>query len=274
MNAWLPYNTRTPRGALRLFCFPPGGAGAVVYRKWIPLLGPEVEVCPIEFPGRLARRDESLLSSLPELVERTAVALRDELSGRFAFFGYSMGSLVAFELTRLLRRERGLEPEWLFVAAHAAPQLARRAPAMSAASDDELLQFFQRTYAPLPAQVTAHPELLAVISEILRADVHILERYAYAAAPPLGCPIRAFGGLDDQSTARTELEAWRSQTAARFALQMFPGGHFFWEQSLGEVVNVVGRCLGLQRRAGSERTRPTRPSKADRRAGPFGPAAR
>jgi medium-chain acyl-[acyl-carrier-protein] hydrolase len=245
MNAWLPYNARTERGALRLFCFPPGGAGAAVYRKWIPLLGPEVEVCPLEFPGRLARRQDVLLSSLPELVERAAVALGNELSGRFAFFGYSMGSLVAFELARLLRRERGIEPEWLFVAAHSAPQLARRAPAMSDAPDDELLQFFQRTYGPLPPQVTAHPELLAVISDILRADVHLLERYAYAAEPPLGCPIRAFGGRDDASTLRAELEAWRTHTAADFALQMFPGGHFFWEQSLVELVQVVGRCLGV-----------------------------
>ena len=193
------------------------------------------------FPADWRAARNVLLSSLPELVERAAGALGDELSGRFAFFGYSMGSLVAFELARLLRRERGIEPEWLFVAAHSAPQLARRAPAMSDAPDDELLQFFQRTYGPLPPQVTAHPELLAVISDILRADVHLLERYAYAAEPPLGCPIRAFGGLGDASTLRAELEAWHAHTAADFALQMFSGGHFFWEQSLVELVQVVGR---------------------------------
>ena len=243
MNPWLPYNGRTEHGALRLFCFPPGGAGAAVYRKWMPLLGPEIEVCPIEFPGRLARRDESPVSSLPVLVERAAAALHDELSGPFAFFGYSMGSLVAFELARLLRRARGLEPEWLFVAAHGAPQLPRTAPAMSGASDDELLGFFQHTYGPLPCQVTAHRDLLAVISEILRADVRLLERYEYGAEPPLRCPIRAFGGLDDESASRAELEAWQSHSAADFALQMFPGGHFFWEQSLGELVQVVNGCL-------------------------------
>jgi medium-chain acyl-[acyl-carrier-protein] hydrolase len=223
----------------------------------MPLLGPEVEVCPIEFPGRLARRGESVVSSLPELVERAAVALRDELSGRFAFFGYSMGSLVAFELARLLRRERRVEPERLFVAAHAAPQLPRRAPEMSGASDRELLQFFQRTYGPLPAQVAAHPELLAVISEILRADVHLLERYQHAAEPPLGCPIHAFGGRDDESTLRTELEGWQAQTAADFALHMFPGGHFFWEDALVELVDVVSNCLRVRNSDCSIRTTPT-----------------
>jgi surfactin synthase thioesterase subunit len=247
MNTWLPYNGRTPRGALRLFCFPPGGAGAVVYRKWMGLLGPEIEVCPLEFPGRLGRRQESLPVSLPELVERAAAALRDELSGRFAFFGYSMGSLVAFELARLLRRERGLEPEWLFVAAHGAPQLARRGPAMSGAPDDELLDFFQSTYGSLPLPVLAYPDLLPVISEILRADVRMLERYAYAAEAPLGCPIRAFGGLADQSTPPAELGAWQAQTAAHFAVQMFPGGHFFWEDSRLELVRVLRNCLGLHK---------------------------
>ena len=246
MNTWLPYNSRTTRGALRLFCFPPGGAGAAVYRKWMPLLGPEVEVCPLEFPGRLARRQERPLSSLPELVERAAAALRDELSGRFAFFGYSMGSLVAFELARLLRREHGLEPEWLFVAAHGAPQLARRAPAMSRAPDYELLEFFERTYGPLPAQILEYPELLPVISQILRADVHMLERYAYRAEAPLRCPIRAFGGLGDTSTPLTDLGAWHAQTTAHFAVDTFPGGHFFWESSMLELVQVVRDCLDVK----------------------------
>jgi medium-chain acyl-[acyl-carrier-protein] hydrolase len=123
---------------------------------------------------------------------------------------------------------------------------------MSDAPDHELLEFFRRTYGPLPAQVTAHPELMAVISDILRADVHLLEHYNHVSEPPLGCPIRAFGGLHDESTSRAELDAWRSATAAHFDVHMFPGGHFFWEQSLVELVQVVGGCL----RTGSETTRP------------------
>ena len=112
------------------------------------------------------------------------------------------------------------------------------------APDHELLDFFQHTYGPLPAEILGYPELLPVISEILRADVHILERYAYATEDPLGCPIRAFGGLCDESTPHAELSAWQAQTAADFAFQMFPGGHFFWEDSMIELVRILRECLG------------------------------
>jgi hypothetical protein len=177
------------RNARRFGCsaFLPGRRGRGGLSQWMPLLDPRSKSARSNCPGdsRAARR---ACSARRPVRRARRGGLRDELSGRFAFFGYSMGSLVAFGSPGCCGRTR-IEPEWLFVAAHGAPQLPRRAPAMAGAPGSELLDFFQHTYGPLPAD--SLPRALPAISEILRADVS--QRYAYAAEDPLGAR-SAFGG--------------------------------------------------------------------------------
>jgi surfactin synthase thioesterase subunit len=68
---------------------------------------------------------------------------------------------------------------------------------------------------------------MQVFLPTLRADFAILETYFYASSQPLECPITAFGSSADSKASELELAAWRNQTRGEFALQLFPGDHFF-----------------------------------------------
>ncbi len=238
MRPWLPYN-RKPTGKPRMFCFPPGGAGAVVFRPWIKMMESDLEVCPIEFPGRLARIQEPPASSIKSLAREIADAMEeDEIDGRVYIFGYSMGSIVAFETARELRRRLGEEPVQMFASAHRAPNVVKMGK-ISDASDEAVQAWFQETYGYFPPQVMADPSLLKMITKILRHDARFLEEYVYEPEVLLQCPLHVFAGKDDASTSEEELMAWKSETLAEFSLQYFPGGHFFWEQCMEELAEVV-----------------------------------
>ena len=62
---------------------------------------------PVQLPGRGSRVREAPLADVPTLVEEIIKALLPFLNCDFAFFGHSMGALIAFELSRALR-DRGL----------------------------------------------------------------------------------------------------------------------------------------------------------------------
>jgi surfactin synthase thioesterase subunit len=79
----------------------------------------------------------------------------------------------------------------------------------------------------------ADPELLQAILPALRADMEAYETYAYVPAPPLDCPITAFGGDKDAIASAEDLAAWREQTTAAFAVHLFHGGHFYFESDPG-----------------------------------------
>ncbi|MGO9606242.1 MAG: thioesterase II family protein [Candidatus Binataceae bacterium] len=121
VDSWIPFRKPGPGARLRLFCFPYAGAGALIFRNWSDALPADVEVCPVQLPGRGTRLMERPFTQLSPLVEALADALVPLLDKPFAFFGHSLGSLVSFELARRIRKQYGVDPLGLFVSAGPAP---------------------------------------------------------------------------------------------------------------------------------------------------------
>ena len=107
VDSWIAFRKPNPQARLRLFCFPYAGAGAAMFRTWPDFLPPDVEVCPVQFPGRGTRLAERPFTQLEPLVQELHRALAPLFDKPFAFFGYSLGALVAFELARHHRRQSG-----------------------------------------------------------------------------------------------------------------------------------------------------------------------
>jgi medium-chain acyl-[acyl-carrier-protein] hydrolase len=185
-----------------------------------------VEVCPVQLPGRETRFREPAFTELAPLVEALAGSLRPYLDRPFAFFGHSMGALLAFELARRLQRDHGPQPVRLVVSGCGAPQTRTSHTAIHALPAAEFREELRRLNGT-PAAVLDNDELMDLVLPTLRADFSLCETYAHAAGPPLACPITALGGLGDDTVSRQELDAWREQTTGPFRLRMLPGDHFF-----------------------------------------------
>src|ERR1039458_7197841 len=104
-DPWISCRRPGPEARLRLFCFPYAGAGALIFRTWSDGLPADVEVCPVQLPGRGTRLMERPFTQLSLLIEALAQALVPFLDKPFAFFGHSLGALVSFELARRIRRQ-------------------------------------------------------------------------------------------------------------------------------------------------------------------------
>jgi medium-chain acyl-[acyl-carrier-protein] hydrolase len=225
-NDWITCPKPNAQAKLRLFCFPYAGGAAWNFRTWHCDLPANVEVCPLELPGRGTRILSSPFTRMEPLVEAIAIALQPYLDKPFAFFGHSMGGLVSFEVSRFLRREWGILPLQLFVSGRRAPQVPNSHSLIHDLPETEFLEKL-RALNGTPAEVLEHKELMELMIPILRADFAVLETYLYTQEPPLACPIAVFGGLQDRDVSAIDLEAWREQTSDSFQLKLFPGDHFF-----------------------------------------------
>src|SRR5580658_10416135 len=103
------------RVRLRLFCFHYAGATASIFRSWQGSLPAEVELVAVQLPGREYRLAEPLLTDMTQIVAALAEILPPLLDKPFVFFGHSMGALLGFDLTRILRA-RGLRQPELMIA--------------------------------------------------------------------------------------------------------------------------------------------------------------
>jgi surfactin synthase thioesterase subunit len=124
-NSWITCPKPNLQAKLRLFCLPYAGASAMIFRTWPNDLPPtiEVEVCPIELPGRGRQMKLSLYTEMQPLVREIAQNLIPYLDKPFTIFGHSMGGLVSFELAPLLRSDYNLNPSHIFIYASNAPQI-------------------------------------------------------------------------------------------------------------------------------------------------------
>lgn len=224
-SLWVVRQRPAPQAALRLFCLPYAGGGAYIYRDWAEQLPSKVEVCPIQLPGRGNRLREAPLTRMTPLVQAIAKEITPLLDKPFAIFGHSMGALIGFELARVLSGEQAKEPSHLFVSGRRAPQIPGADKKTYDLPEEEFIEELRRLNGT-PQEVLDHPELMQVMTPILRADFETIQTYDYRVEPPLSCPIAAMGGIQDPDVPRQDLEAWREQTTGPFTLRMFPAGHF------------------------------------------------
>ncbi|MBI5032172.1 MAG: thioesterase [Chloroflexi bacterium] len=243
-NSWFVLSRQATSARLRLFCFPYSGSNAALFHAWQDGLPSSIQVYPVQLPGHGTRIAESPFTQLAPLVQATANALLPYLDKPFALFGHSLGALLTFELARYLRRTHHITPVCLIVSGHGAPYIPDRNLPIHDLPDAEFIAKL-RALKGTPSQVLDNPELLEIILPVLRADFAMCETYRYEPVAPLECPIAAFGGLSDAYVSHVELEGWREQTTAPFAIRMFPGDHFFINTARASVLRMVAQELDL-----------------------------
>jgi surfactin synthase thioesterase subunit len=225
-----------------LLCCSYAGGTSAVYRSWPSFVEPDIEVLAAEYPGRWSRIREPPFESLASIVDSLAQAVAPLLDRPIAMFGYSMGSLVAYELSRKLRADRGIQPLHLFVAAHPAPHLRRR-NLLHSLDDKELLAGLADLYGPMPSAIASDPEMCALVLGITRADFRCGDGYHYEEDAPFRCPITAFGGDADPSVTVDELQGWGAHTTGFFASTILAGKHFFINDHSRGIIESVAAAL-------------------------------
>ncbi|MFJ8623896.1 thioesterase II family protein [Kitasatospora sp. NPDC093550] len=236
---WLVTRHRRPAAAIRLYCFAHSGGAVGEFVRWGDEL-PEVEVWGVQLPGRGSRLDEEPYTAVEPLV--AALVEQASFEGPFAFFGHSLGALLAYETARALR-DRGLpQPECLLLSAHPGPHLARRLPPLYHLGDQELFAVIQGEYGSLPEEITEDPELLALVMAPHRADFEIVDTHRHRPGPPLGLPLHVFGGSEDRLTPE-DLAAWERHSDGPLSLHLLPGGHFYLREQRAALLGHLRRVL-------------------------------
>ncbi|WP_405487357.1 beta-ketoacyl synthase N-terminal-like domain-containing protein [Streptomyces sp. NBC_00096] len=243
---WLLHHrlSRSPR--VRLFCLPYGGRGASVFRTWADGLPDDIDVCPVQLPGRENRWQEHPLEDCGEAVGLLAEALAPYTDRPFAFYGHSMGALLAYRLAHEFGTVRGGPLRHLFVAAYTSPSLGPNPLATRVAkaygslgysawpSPTELLDAFGGDSEELARAVReslggeAGQQLLGVLDPVGCADLRIVHGYTPSTADAdLDAPVTALHGLRDPLVGEEGMSAWKEVTHGEFRLETFSGDHYF-----------------------------------------------
>ncbi|WP_175408013.1 thioesterase II family protein [Streptomyces sp. TRM64462] len=230
--------------APRLICFPHAGGSASVYAPLARLLSGPLEVLAVQYPGRQDRRTEAPATSVTDLAARIAERLEaGGVTGErpYAFFGHSMGALVAYESARALQSRSAPAPARLFLSGRSAP--GPRPDRHDRLHDDAAILAAVRALGGTDASVLDDPELVDMVMPALRADYGALASYAWRPGPALNAPLTALVGDSDPVVPVASVSGWARHTTGDDEVLVFAGGHFYLTERLHDVGAVVADRL-------------------------------
>jgi surfactin synthase thioesterase subunit len=239
---WLLRKQGNAPRRMRLFCFSYAGGSAQAYATWQDGLDPAIEVCAVQLPGRATRFREKPCTFLPALIEELGTVIEQHGELPFAFFGHSLGGLVAFELARHCRAAGLPGPQHLFASGSAAPQF-RDPPKDRHKLPDDAFVAMLRGYNGTPPELLQNEELMTLMLPMLRADFGLVEEYRYRPAPPLGVPITVLAGTHDPHVVGPQVDGWMQETTGAFRVVWFDGDHFFLHAQRAQVLALLDGTL-------------------------------
>jgi len=249
MESWL--RRWAPSGAPRLLllALPPAGGAAHLFRPWANRLPLDVTLVGAELPGHGSRLAEPPLSTMEDLLDGLQGEVRGFAPVPLAVLGHSMGAIVGLALCRRLRR---LDPAWrpagFFAVGSEARRSRRTVDSFAGADTGALRRFLADTHGAGPhgadPRGAADPALQDLVLPALRADLALLSAYDAPGEEPLGCPVRVLAGADDPYVDAADRTDWAAESDGDFAVRLFAGGHFFYEDPA--VLPSVLECVSAE----------------------------
>lgn len=213
--------------SLRLIAFHHAGGSAAMYHPMSAWLPADWELLILDLPGRGKRHAEEPIRAMPALLERVVEDVHPWLDAPVAFFGHSLGAILAAEVGRACQG-LGTPPVWVGISGRVAPSLQAQAPRLSEMDDAALLAKLI-ALGGTPGRIHEMPELRERLLRIVRADIALLESYEpVPGRAALGCPVTTFAGMADEWAPPATMRPWARETCGDFRQRLFPGGHFYF----------------------------------------------
>ncbi|MGY1503348.1 thioesterase II family protein [Streptomyces sp. QTS52] len=242
-DLWIRRYHPAQHSEVRLLCLPHAGGSASFYFPVSQALAPHVEVLAVQYPGRQDRRLEPCVESIPELADHLLPLLLDEWTDRpLALFGHSMGASLAFELAGLLEQRAGVVPVMLFASGRRAPSRFRVEEDVHGRGDEALLAEIKRL-AGTDSRILGDDEVLRMVLPAIRSDYRAAELYRPQRVHQVSCPVTALVGDTDPKAPLDDVRAWQEHTTGGFAMEVYPGGHFYLTEQAPRLIRRIADTL-------------------------------
>ncbi len=232
---WFIIPRPNPSAEMRLFCFHDAGGNATLFHPWVEMIHTKVELVMVQLPGRGEQMGETPYTDLKRFNDDCIAALSALSDKPFAFFGHSLGAVLAFNLAQELRNRRVAQPIKLFISSAPCFRDYKQPVTEYLLPDHELIRMFPLLNGANFDDKEFHQHLV----QTLRADLQLLSSYVYRPAAPLSVPIIGIYAQQDERVKQAEMANWTQETTS-FSLVIRPGGHDYIRgdhRFLAELIN-------------------------------------
>ncbi|MGV9315474.1 thioesterase II family protein [Streptomyces sp. NPDC003691] len=247
-DLWVRRYHPAPDARTRLLCLPHAGGSASYFFPVSRALSPKTDVIAIQYPGRQDRLAEPGIGTIEELADVVVQAVLPWTDRPLAVFGHSMGASLSYEVALRLEAA-GVVPTGVFVSGRRAPSRFR-AETVHQRDDDGLIAEI-KALSGTNTSLLGDEEVLRMILPAIRNDYRAAETYNPGPGRELTCPVTALIGDSDPKSTIEEARAWEEHTKGAFDFRVFPGGHFYLNDCVPQILALIGEHLDAYQAGGS-----------------------
>ena len=160
----------------------------------------------------------------------------------YAIYGYSMGSLLAYELYYKIIDQNLRRPKHIFFSAYNAPSIIRKRENIYTLPDVEFINKIIEL-GGTPKEIIDNKDLMEIFLPIIRNDFRIIEAYNYKKRrQKIECDVSILIGEQDSISAEEAL-VWKKHVSKDFKIYSFQGNHFFINNNIEKISNIINSHL-------------------------------
>ena len=227
---------------IKLFCLPFAGGNKHCYRDYKARFPSFLNFIPLEYPGRGMRIRESLQTDMRAIVDDLYYQITDSLEEEYAFYGHSLGGIIAYQLTKKIIDNGRRQPLHLFVTGSPGPSSVEGKEKNIHLLDKTEFHEELKKLRGLPDEVLADKALMDFFEPVLRADFKVSETYLYEETEPMDVPITVITG-SEEDMKQTEIYVWQKESSRKVDFRVMQGHHFFIYSHVVEIVDIIVQKL-------------------------------
>lgn len=228
---------------IQLFCIPYAGGKADMFDSLRDCLRDDIRLVSVEYSGHGTRAKSEFYQSFDEMTDDVASIINGQLDedAEIALFGYSMGSVVAFEL---LRRKLLIKaPIYLFIASHEAPGEHWESMEYCKLGDREFADMLMSFggFEKIDDRMLTNRFFRNMIFNPIRADYNLIGSYTLKDESTVDIPVTMLYSHKDVPT-ESALK-WQNRFSHKAEFIMMGDNHFFIRELYPQVAEIINERL-------------------------------
>ncbi len=227
---------------MQLFVFPYAGGSIAAFRRLTELIDERVDVVTVEYAGRGTRAKEPLAGSIRELLDDAIAYCKERRQAGFpyAVMGYSMGSVLAYEM--LVREALPGELKRFFVAAEVSPK--DRALELRKVADPTEEKILERALrlGGLDERMLKNKRFAEIYLKPMLSDYRLFFSYRFGDYPEK-IQVDTTFFYCEKDTALNDVKKWDELIDGAFDYHEIGDNHFFINQHYQEMADIINEKM-------------------------------
>lgn len=225
----------------QIFLLPFAGGLSTSFEDLVNLIPSQIDSYVVEYPGHGKRYLESFCNSFEELLDDVVEQINRniDIDKDIALFGYSLGTLIAFEIIR--RNKLIKQPVIFFAAAQSEPQINMLPENVMDWNIDDVVNYTIKL-GGVDKRLLTNRRILEALLIPTKHDYNIRNNYKFKDTyPNIDCDIIVIYSKDD--TPRDSMNGWKSVTNKKTIFEEFEGNHFFIYKNTSNIADIIKNNL-------------------------------